>query len=330
MTHRARPPTRRALLRGTAVLAFAGMGAAAQAQDYPSRPLVLLVGYAPGGAGDIITRRLAQKMSEHLGQPVVVDNRAGAGGVVATMLAAKAKPDGYTLLLTGNGPAISSVLFKNAPYSLSRDFRHVSSIASFYPAFIVDGPSEFNSIADVLAYARTHPGKLSIGTANIGTTQQLAAEMFRSMSGIDAVVVPYKSNAEILAALRAGDVQVAVDILPPLLGQIAARSIRALAVTSSQRFPGLPAVPTLAESGFPGFEATSWGGISVPAHTPDVVVERLAREIQQAMDSPDVRIPLQNMGFVAQASTPEEMTARTNRDIVKWRAVIEKAGIQQQ
>ncbi|XAH24210.1 tripartite tricarboxylate transporter substrate-binding protein [Xylophilus sp. GW821-FHT01B05] len=321
---------RRAMLRGAAALSLAAMGAAARAGDYPSRPLMLLIGYAPGGAGDIMTRRLAQKMSENMGQPVIVENRVGAGGVVATTLAAKAKPDGYTLLLTGNGPAISSILFKNAPYNLRRDFLHVSSIASFDPVFIVDGQSRFNSIADLLAYAQTHPGQLSIGTASIGTTQQLAAEMFRSLSGIDAVIVPYKSNGDILAALRARDVQVAVDILPPLVAQITAKSVKALAVTSSKRFPGLPEVPTLAESGLPGFEASSWGGISVPAHTPAAIVERLAREIQLAVASPEFRVPLQNMGFVAQACSPTEMTARTNRDIAKWTAVIEKAGIQQQ
>lgn len=321
---------RRALLRGAMALPLACLGLDATAQDFPSRPLVLLIGYAPGGAGDIMTRRLAQKMTENMGQPVVVENRPGAGGVVATTQAAQARPDGYTLLLTGNGPVISSILFKNAPFNLNRDFRHVSSIASFDPVFIVDGRSSLASIADVLAYAKAHPGKLSIGTANVGTTQQLAAQMFVAMSGVDAVIVPYKSNAEILTALRTKDIQVAVDILPPLVGQINAGSVKALAVTSSRRFPGLPQVPTVAESGLPGFEASSWGGISVPAQTPDAIVDRLAREVQAAVSSPDFRGPLQDMGFVAAASSPDEMTERTNRDIVKWRAVIQKAGIQAQ
>lgn len=317
-------------MAAAALLPFIGTRAAAEQARYPNHPLTLYIGYGAGGAGDIMTRKLAQKMGEHMGEPLIIENRPGAGGLVATALVAQAKPDGYTLLLTGNGPVISSILFKNAPYNLNRDFRHVSSIASFDPVVIADGQSQFQSIADVLAFAKANPRKLSIGTASIGTTQQLAAEMFKSMAGVEAVVVSYKSSGEILTALRANDVHIAVDILPPLVAQINAKTVKALAVTSARRFPGLSDVPTMAESGLPGFEASSWGGISVPANTSTAIVERLSTEVRLAVESADFRIPLQNMGFVAQASTPEEMTERTSRDIAKWTAVIQQAGIKQQ
>ncbi|AZG07297.1 tripartite tricarboxylate transporter substrate binding protein [Pigmentiphaga sp. H8] len=312
---------------GATVLALAAAGACAQGQPYPSKPITIVVAFGPGGAGDLVTRKVAQAMSARIGQPVVVENKPGAGAAAAAVAVAQARPDGYTALLTGNGTAISSVLFKSLPYSLSRDFRHVSSVASFDLALITDGHSRFKSVADVIAYAKANPGKLNIGTSRIGSTQHLAAELFKSMAGIDAVSIPYKTTGDMIAAVRAGDVQVAFEVLSPILGQLSAGSVKAIGVTSARRFPGLPDVPTVAEGGVPGFDASSWAGISVPAATPTPVVERLAREIRAAVESPEVQSSLQAMGYVASASTPAEMTARIERDAAKWKAVIETAEI---
>lgn len=318
---------RRSVLRSALALSLAAICASADAQPYPTKPIQLVVGFAPGGAGDIIARQVAQKMSGNMGQSVVVENRPGAGAATAAVAVAKAKPDGYTLLLTGNGTAISSVLFKNLPYNLARDFRHVSTLAFFDLALITNGESDFNSVVDVLAYAKANPGKLSIGTSRVGSTQHLAAEMFKSMAGIDAVSIPYKSTGEMLSALRSKDIPVAFEIVSPILGQFSAKAVKPLAVTASRRFPGLPEVPTLAESGVTGFEASSWAGVSVPVNTPTPIVNRLAKEIEVAVASPDVQKALQALGFVARSSTPDQMTQRINQDMTKWKAVIEKAGI---
>jgi tripartite-type tricarboxylate transporter receptor subunit TctC len=297
------------------------------AQAYPTKPITIFVAFAPGGAGDLLARRVAQKMSENMGQPVMIENRPGAGAAAAAVVVAKSPPDGHTLLLTGNGTAISSVLFKSLPYSLPRDFKHVSSLASFDLALITIGQSEFKSSANIITFAKANPGKLNIGTPRIGSTQHLAAELFKSMAGIDAVIVPYKSTGEMITALRANDVQLAFEIVPPILGQIASKTVKLLAVASAKRFPGFPEAPTLAESGVPGFEATSWAGISVPAKTPNELVNRLAKEIDSAVASPDVQASLQSMGFLASASSPEQMTQRITLDAAKWKAVILKAGI---
>jgi len=319
--------------RGLAVAACAALatGALAQPQglapDYPNKPITVVVAFGPGGAGDLVTRRVAQAMSATTGQSVIVENRPGAGAAAAAVTVAKAKPDGYTVLLTGNGTAISSVLFQNLPYNLARDFRHVSSIASFDLGLIVDGQSPFKSVADVIAFAKANPGKLNIGTSRIGSTQHLAAEMFKSMAGIDAVSVPYKTTGEMVSAVRANDVQVAFEVLSPILGQLSSNAIRAVAVTASKRFPGLPNVPTVAEGGVPGFDASSWAGFSVPAATPTPVVQKLSAIVQAAVASPDVQASLQGMGYVASASTPEQMTTRISDDAAKWKKVIVQAEI---
>jgi len=311
-------------------LALCSMCTLAHAQAYPSKAITIVVAFGPGGAGDLVTRRVAQAMSARLGLPVVVENKPGAGAAAAAVAVAQSRPDGYTALLTGNGTAISSVLFKNLPYSLSRDFRHVSSIASFDLALIADGNSKFETVEDVIAYAKAYPGKLNIGTPRIGSTQHLASELFKSMARIDAVIVPYKSTGEMIAGLRSNDVQVAFEVLSPILGQVSSKALRAIAVTASKRFPGLLDVPTVAESGVPGFDAASWAGISVPAATPDSVVERLSQEIRAAVESPEVVASLQAMGYVGEASTPAEMTRRIERDAAKWKAVIEAAQIPRQ
>lgn len=300
----------------------------AWAQAYPVKPIQLFVAFAPGGAGDIVARMVAKKLGENLGQPVVIENRPSP--VVAVVTVARAKPDGYTLMMAGSGTALTSGLFKSLPYDLMGDFIHVSTMASFDLSLITGTQSGFQTVADVLAFAKANPGKLNIATVRIGSTQHLTAELFKSMAGIDAVIVPYKTTADIVTALRAKDVHVAIEMLPPVLGQISGKTVKALAMTSSSRFPGMPDVPTLAESGLPGFEAASWNGISVPANTPSAIVSKLAKELEAAIASAEVQRELQALGMVAQASTPEQMTRRMRNDMVKWKTVIDKAGIPKQ
>ena len=317
---------RRSVLRCAVAITLAVAGATAQAQAYPSRPIQLFVAFAPGGAGDIVARAVAREMSRSMGQAVIIENRPAP--LAADTTVARAKPDGHTLMLTGNGTALSTALFKALPYDLMRDFTHVSTLAFFDLVMMTGSESPFNTVADVLAYAKANPGKLTIGTVRMGSTQNLAAEMFKAMSGIDALIVPYKATADILSALRSKDVQLAVEILPPMLGQVSARSVKPLAVTSARRSAVLPQVPTLAESGVPGFEAAGWLGISVPAATPAAIVERLGKEIQAAVASPEVQKELKAIGMLASASTPEQMSQRMKADIAKWQAVIDKAGIE--
>lgn len=320
-----------ALIAGVRLTAFCALGAlsaSVQAQPFPAKPIQLFVAFAPGGAGDIVARFMAKKLSASLGQPVVVENRPIP--VAAVSAVTHAKPDGHTLLMAGSGTALTSALFNTLPYDLMGDLVHVSTLASFDLSLLTGTESGFNSVAQVLAFARANPGKLNIATVRLGSTQNLAAEMLKAMADIDAVIVPYKTTSEVVSALRSRDVHVAIEMLPPMLGQIRSQSVKALAVTSNKRFAGLPAVPTLAESGVAGFEATSWNGISVPTGTPPAVVNRLAQEIGKAVAAPDVQKELQAAGMVAQASTPEQMTQRMRDDISKWRAVIDKAGIPRQ
>lgn len=300
----------------------------AWAQTYPVKPIQLFVAFAPGGAGDIVARVVAKKLGENLGQPVVIENRPSP--VVAVVTVARAKPDGYTLMMAGSGTALTSGLFKSLPYDLMGDFIHVSTMASFDLSLLTGAQSGFQTVADVLAFARANPGKLNIGTVRIGSTQHLTAELFKSMAGIDAAIIPYKTTADIITALRAKDIHVAMEMLPPVLGQIAGKTVKALAMTSSSRFPGMPDVPTLAESGLTGFEAASWNGISVPANTPPAIVSKLAKELDAAIASAEVQRELQAVGMVAQASTPEQMTRRMRNDMAKWKTVIDKAGIPKQ
>ena len=320
---------RRSVVRGFAATAAAAaalaFGGAAFAQAFPTKPITFYVAFAPGGAGDIVARLLAKKMGESMGQAVVVENRPAP--MIAPITAAKAKADGYTAVMIGSGTSLTQVLFKTVPYDVQKDFQHVSTLANFDLTVLTSGDSEFKTLADVIAFAKTNPGKLNIGTVRIGSTQHLSAEMFKSMAGLDVVIVPYKTTAEIVSALRAKDVHVALEILPPVLGQINQKVLRPLAVTSPKRFPGLPEVPTVAESGVPGYEASSWNGFSVPAKTPRPVVDKLAAEINKAISSPEVQKELQTLGMVARASTPEQMTERVKSDMAKWKGVIEKAKI---
>ena len=314
----------------TLALLLATAAVSAAAQNYPTKPIRILVPFAPGGVADITARVVSQKMGEALGQQMVIDNRPSAGGVVAAEAVAKSTPDGYTLFLVSNGTAVSASLFKSLPYDTLRDFAPISTMGFFDIALIVAPDSKFGSVRDLIAAAKANPNKISVGTINIGSTQNLAAELFRSLAGIDVVTVPYKGTPEVITALRGGDVQAGFEILAPVMGQIKSGAVKAIGIASDHRFSAMPNVPTIAETGLPGYQASSWNGLSAPAKTPRAVVYRLHKEVAAAVVAPEVKDKLLALGVEARASTPEELDKLLASEITKWGAVIERAKIPKQ
>jgi tripartite-type tricarboxylate transporter receptor subunit TctC len=317
--------------RNLAALAvLAGIAAAASAQNYPNRPIRFLVPFGPGGVGDLTARVVAQKMSVTLGQPVVIDNRPSAGGIVASEVVAKAEPDGHTLLLLNNSHGISQTLFRKLPYHVQKDFAPVSTISTFSVLALVAPESKLRTVKDLIAQAKAAPGKLTVGTIQIGSTQNLSAELFKAMAGIDVLVVPFTNSGALQAALRSNQVQVAFEITAPVYGALKAGTLRALGVSPATRFPGLPDVPTIAESGLPGYEVTSWNGVAVPARTPKAVIGVLHKAVVEAVNAPDTRQRFQELGAEARSSSPEEFRKFFASEVAKWAKVIEGANIPKQ
>lgn len=300
------------------------------ASGYPSKAIRFLLPFAPGGIGDITARIVAQKMSENIGQQVVVDNRPGAGMIVSATAAMRASADGYTILLAGNGTAVSASLFKSLPYDILKDFTQVATLASFDLVLVVNSDSRFRTLGDMLAFAKSDPGKLNFGTINPGSTQHLSAELFKSLTKISAQTVPYKSTPDLIVAMRNNAIDVGFDFLPAVLSQIRANSLRALGIASAKRFTGLPATPTMAEAGVANYQVSSWNGVSVLADTPRSVVERLNKEVVAALNSPEVRQRLQDLGAEARPSTIKEARDLMVSEIARWKSVIESAKIERQ
>jgi len=322
-------------LRHAASVALAGIAASfvatpVVAQSYPVKSIRLLVPFGPGGVGDITARVVGQKLAEALGQQVIVDNRPSAGGIVAMELVAKSEPDGYTLMLHNNTNAVAAAMFRKLPYDTVNDFAMISTLGAFSIAVVVAPDSPVRSTADLIAQAKASPGKLNIGTIAIGTTQFLSAELFKSMARLDMVTVPYNNTGAVLTALRGGSVQAGFDFLPAVIGSVRSGALRALAVSSSARLAALPDVPTVAESGVPGYLVIGWNGVAVPAKTPKAVVERLNREIVAVVGSPQIRSRFQELGVEPFTSTPDAMRKFVVSEIAKWNALIDKAKIQRQ
>ncbi len=299
----------------------------AVAQTFPAKPLKIVVPFGAGGVADLTARTVAQKLGELLGQPVVVDNRPGAGGVVAGDMVARAEPDGHTLLLMSNGTAVSAGLFKSLPFDTVRDFAPVSTLGFFDIAIITPADSKFKTLDELLAFARAHPGKLNLGSINIGSTQHLTAELFRSSAGVDLQIVPFNGTPAVITALRGGQIDAAVEILGPVLPQIRASALRALAVTGDKRAAVLPEVPTAKESGLTGLVATSWNALAVPAKTPRDVMARLNRDITAALNSAEVRKKLADINVEARASSPEQAAGLLASETKRWGEVITRAKI---
>jgi tripartite-type tricarboxylate transporter receptor subunit TctC len=329
--HRFPDPGRRAALAG---LGAAGLAAAlpgfAQAPPsrFPERPITLLVPFGPGGIADLTARAVAEQMARTLGVAVIVDNKPSAGSIVASQAAASARPDGHTLLLMSNGNAVSVGLFKKLPYDTQKDFAPITTLGYFDLGIFVNASSRFATLRDAVAYAKANPGKLNVATITPGSTQHLAAKLFETVAGIDVVSVPYKGSPAVLQALRAGEADLAFEILGPMVSQVSGGAVRALAVSSSQRKPALPDVPTVAQAGVAGYDVASWNALAAPAGTPPEVIERLGRAAREAVASPAVREKLGKLGVRVQASTPAEVQALLGSEIKRWGDVIRKAGIE--
>ena len=323
----------RALVDGLGCVLLASCCVAASgvlAQTYPARPIRILLPFGPGGVTDITARLLAQKLSESMQQQVVIDNRPSAGGIVATEAGMKADPDGYTLMWLNSGHAVSVSLMKSLPYDPVRDFAPVSTVGFFALALLINADSPVRSVTGLIAFAKANSEKFNIGITNIGSTHHVAAELFKSMAGLDSQVIPFKTTPALIAAARSSEAQAIFEFISPVLPHIKSGGLRALAVTSERRYAGLPEVPTVAEAGLPGFEASAWNGVAVPAKTPRGVIERLNREINAAIAMPEIKQRLQDLGIDARASTPEGLRDLLAAEIAKWKTVVEKAKIERQ
>ncbi|MBI3068011.1 MAG: tripartite tricarboxylate transporter substrate binding protein [Betaproteobacteria bacterium] len=303
-------------------------GAASAQRNYPTRAIRLVVPFAAGaGSNDIMARLIAQKLTDSLGQQIVVDNRPGASGIIGTDIAAKAQPDGYTVLMMSLTFTVNPSLYKKLPYNTEKDLVPVTLVASA-PLMLVVHPSlPVKSVRELTAYAKARPGQLNFGSGGPGTTPHLAGEMFKSMAGVQITHVPYKGGAPALADLVSGQIQIMLENIPGTQPFVKAGKLRALAVTDKKRSALLPALPTLDESGLKGYELVGWNGLFVPAGTPRPVVTRLHAETAKALKLSDVKDRLATMGAEGVGNTPTQFAAFIKAEIVKWAKVVKQAGI---
>ena len=313
------------------LLAIAGITAVfatgAEAQNYPTRPIRLIIGYGPGGVADITARLVAQKMSESLGQQILIDNRPGAGQISAGEAVAKADPDGYTLLSLNNGNAISAALFKKLPFDTVKDFAPIAPFGFFGIFILVNNQAPFKSVKDMLDTARKAPQNFNVGTTSVGSTQNLAAELMKSMSGVPFTIVPFKTTGELLTALERGDLQAAMESPATTQSFIKDGRLKALAITTPQRQSTFPDVPTVSESGLPGYDVVTWNALAAPARTPRTIIDKLNAAALKGAADPDVQAKFKQLGIETRNQTPEDVQALVVHDIAKWRQVIETAKI---
>lgn len=317
---------------GCAVLAALCTGLAPAQADtaYPTRPVRVIVPFGPGGIADITARVVMEKLSEKLGQQFIIDNQPGAGGITAARAALQGGKDGYTLILLTNGTAISVPLFKKLPFDPVKDFAAVSMLGQFDFLFVTGGASKHKTVQELIAFAKANKGALNVGTVNVGSSQNLSAELFKSMAGVDLTIIPYKTTPDLMIAATRGDVDVAIDSLAAAKAMMADGKLRAMATSGLTRSPATPDIVTVDESGLKGFEVTSWNAIFAPAGTPPEVIATLNKAIVEVVALPEVKKKLLDLGIEAKSSTPEQLEDRLKADIAKWTAVIDTAGIQKQ
>ncbi len=300
------------------------------AQAYPDRPIKILQGFAPGGNADAIARLIGVEIGKSLGQPVVVEAQAGAGGTIASAAVARAKPDGHTLLLATGGHVVAGALYNTLPYQTVNSFETISTLTYFSFLIVTQADSKFRSFKDVVAAATSAPGAVAYGTAGIGSTHHLAGELLAKMAGVKMLHVPYRGDAASLTALLAGDVPFIIAPPTAVLPNIKAGKLRALAATGPQRWPGLPDVPTVSEQGVAGYDVRSWAGLMAPAGTPRAVIDRLNAETLKALQQPNVKTRLEDIGGGAQGSTPDEMRNMITSELSRWVQVVADAKIPKQ
>ena len=296
------------------------------AQSYPSKPIRFLVGFPPGGTNDIVARALAQKLTENVGQSFVVENRGGANTAIATEVAARAAPDGYTILLNAPGHATNPALMKLA-FDSVKDFAFISLAAETQNLVVVHPSFPPRSVQELIAFSKKHPGEINYASSGTGTTVHLSAELFQFMAGIKWVHIPYKGGGPAVIELLAGQTSLMFANMPTVIQYVRGGKLRALAATGARRSSAALDIPTVAESGIPGFEVTVWYGVSAPAMTPRAIVDRLNSEIVRALNSPDLRERLKSQGADPVGNTPEQYTAFIQDEIAKWAKVIQAAGI---
>ncbi len=307
---------------GFAMVLVGSFAEGAFAQTYPYRPIRFIVPYAAGGATDIISRVIAPRLSESLGERVVVDNRPGAGAIIGTNLLAKSTPDGYSIMMAEIAHGANPALHSKLPYDTSKDFSAVTLVA-FNPTLLVVPPSlPVKSVKDLIALARSKPGQLNYSSAGTGSANFLAAELFKSVTGIDLVHIPYQGGGQALLALLGGQAQVLFTTLPPALPHIKAGKLQVLATGGAKRSGMLPDVPTVSESGVPGFEVTVWLGVVAPAGTPKEVITKLNTEINRILAIPEVKERISGLGAEAVGGTPEQLTEHIKSEIGRWGKVI--------
>ena len=317
---------------GNLVLTFALVlaGASARAETFPNKPVHILVPYAAGGAVDVLARTLGQSLAKSWGQQPVIDNRPGAGGVIASQALAQSAPDGYTLILVASGHPLNQFIYPSLPYDTFKNFTAITEIASSPLAVVVSKSSPYKTLKDVLAAARKEPDSLSYGMAGNGTSSHLAGELLKYMADVKIVAVPYKGGAPALTAVIAGDIPMSLNPLAEAVGQIEGGALRALAVTSAQRSPALPDVPTVAESGVPGYDVSVWWGFLGPAHMAPDVVAKLQSDLKTALQDSNVRTTLDKIGATPAGSTASEFDAFMHAEVTKWEPVLKAANIRAQ
>ncbi len=305
--------------------ALAGAGICA-AQSYPTKPIRFLVGFPPGGTSDILARTIGQKLSDAVGQQVVIENRPGAGGNIGAEAAAKSAPDGYTLFMSTTSQAISVSLYSKLNYDLVRDFAPVIQAVNYTNLLVVHPSLPVKSVKELIALAKARPGQLNYGTAGNGTPPHMTGELFKSYTGVNIQHVPYKGGAPAIADLLGGQITIMFDNVPPLLPHVQAGKMRPLAVTSLKRINVLRDVPTLDEAGLKGFDSVAWNGVLAPAGTPKEIIARLNAEILLILSLPDVRERLSSQGADPVGGTPEQFSALIRSEIQKWAKVVKDSG----
>lgn len=310
------------------VVAAAGLGSPASAQEWPAKPIRVILGFGAGGGTDIVTRIIAQPLSELLGQPVVVDNKPGAGGTIAGDLVAKAAKDGYTGSMLSAGHTVSAVMYKSLPYDSLKDFAPVAIVAN--SAFLIVAHKDFpaDDIKGLVAAARDAPDKFKVGTVGLGSTQHFTAELLLQRTGIKLKHIPYRRTPELVAALRAKEVDIIVEPLHTVIGQVQAGDFKAIAVASGKRWPAAPEIPTAMEQGVPDYDVVGWYGFAFPAGTPAPIVDKMNKSLKDVLSRDGVREQIKKVGALASVSTPDEFSTLLASEVAKWDEVRKKAGIE--
>jgi tripartite-type tricarboxylate transporter receptor subunit TctC len=317
---------RRAFLRLAAAAALPIFARPAEAQAYPTRPVRLIVGYSAGGTADIVARIIAQRLTERLGQPVVVENKPGATTNIATQTVISAAPDGHTLLYVTAANATNASLYSSLPFNFLRDIAPVAGLVEFTLVLVVNGALPVHSIGEFVAYAKANPGKISMASFGVGSTSHLSGELLKLTTGIDTVHVPYRGGAPMITDLVSGQVQAAFDALPESLPHIRTGALRPLAVTTAARAESLPDIPTIGDT-IAGYEASSWAGLGVPRGTPRLVIETLHREVAAALADPAIRARLNDLGSALWPLGPDAFGAYIAAETEKWARVVKFAGV---